>query len=290
MITAWLLLCLLPLACVLSGYGWGLHRPVEALPLLPLLTLPVFLALERRSPDLFRGILLKVAGIVAGIVAVMFVRMHLLESMDFKIWQTGLLMAGLGLTSLWVAVGSCRDREGPGDALWAGAWLLLGWLDLTLPFLGCGVTAFLRGNSLWPVLPAEDEKPSLSPFSVALLFGLALPKPCWDFGLDPGWSLALAAVGAGIALARVLPVLGRRLPGGVLFALLGLLSIFYHTAAVIPWGAGLGLVSGWALARIGRPARLGILSGGFLLGLALSFALHANAWIPGLRHLVWLGN
>jgi len=290
MITAWLLLFLLPLARALVGSGWGLHRPIEALPLLPLLALPVFLTLKRPNPDLFGGILLKVAGSGAGIVAVVFVRMRLLESMDFKIWQTGLLMAGLGLTSLWVAVGSCRDKEGPGDALWAGAWLLLGWLDPTLPFLGCGVTAFLRGNSWWPVLHDEEEGSTLSPFPVALLFGLALPKPCWDFGPEPGWSFALAAAGAGIALARALSALGRRLPGGALLTLLALLSVLYHPNAVIPWGAVLGLAAGWAMERTGRPARLGILSGGFLLGLALSFALHANAWIPGLRHLIWLGN
>jgi hypothetical protein len=290
MITAWLLLFLLPLGYALAGYGWGLHHPAQAMPLLSLLGLPVFLALKRRNPDLFGGILLKVAGVGAVIVAAVFVRLHLMGPVDFRLWQSGLLVAGLGLMSLWVAVGSCRDKEGPGDALWAGAWLLLGWLDPVLPFLGCGVAAFLRGNFLWPALPAEEEGPALSLFSVALLFGLALPKPCWDFGLEPGWSLALAAVGAGIALARVLPALGRRLPGSVLLALLGLPSVAYHTAAVIPWGAALGLASGWAMARTGRPARLGILSGGFLLGAALSFALHANAWIPGLRHLLWLGN
>ena len=290
MITAWLLLFLLPLVYTLAGSGWGLHRPVETLPLLPLLALPVFLTMKRPNPDLFGGILLRAAGIAAVIIAVAFVRLHVAEPLDLRIWQTGLLMAGLGLMSLWVAVGSCRDKEGPGDAVWAGAWLLLGWLDPVLPFLGCGVTAFLRGHSWRPAFPDEEEKPALSPFFVMLPFGLALPKPCWDFGLEPGWSPALAAVGAGIALARFLPVLGRRLPGGMLLALLGLLSILYHPGVVIPWGIALGLTSGWAMVRTGRPARLGVLSGGFLLGLAFSFALHANAWIPGLRHLIWLGN
>lgn len=289
MITAWLLLFLLPLVQTLGLYGWGPKTAPQLLVLLPLAALPVALGLKARLPGLFAPGLLRAAGLGAAVLGLSFVRTQLLLPVDLKQWAPSLHLAGLGLLGLWVAVGSTQEREGPGHALWAGAWLLAGWLDPALPFLGLGVSAFLRGFDLLPECRTRAFPRDLGPFPVALLLGLALPKPCWDFGHAPSGALGLAAVGLGMALARTFPGFGSRLPRLMPSALLALGFVLYHPAALLPWGLGLGLAAGWALLRTGT-SRLGALSGGLLLGLGLSFTLHANAWLPGLRHLIWLGN
>lgn len=272
MTTTWLLLFLLPLVQLLGHYGYKLDG-VRAAVLLPLVALPGLHVLARRVPGLFAPGVLRPVGLSAGIVGLAFVRAQHLLPLDLQAWQTSLQLAFLGLASAWVAMGSRERGEGPGEAFWAGAWLLGGLLDPTVPFLGLGLAATLRGFDLWPTSPAPDPAPAPSPFLAALLLGLALPKPVWDHAHVPGAAWGAAAFGLGLGLARL-----RRaslLPRPVFLGTLGALFVLYHPAALIPWGLALGAAAAWTLPRDGR--RFGTLAGGFLLGLVLSFALHANA-------------
>jgi len=98
--------------------------------------------------------------------------------------------------------------------------------------------------------------------------------------------------GLGAALSYLVAVrcAGARVPMALLNLGLGLLFIAYTPELGWLWGLCLGLVWGWIWQRLPRPLPRKRLTYGLALGFVLSYALHANLQLPGLRHLLWLGN
>jgi hypothetical protein len=117
------------------------------------------------------------------------------------------------------------------------------------------------------------------------ILGLAFPKAWFDWGFLPPGALAVGAMGLGAALAPLLP---RRIPSWAALAFAGSLAVLYLPAFALPWGLALGLAWGVLDRRMAPPGTSAVAC--FALGLALSFSLHANAWLPFLRHVIWLGN
>jgi hypothetical protein len=277
----WLFLWLGTLVHALTLYGYNPARPAALLVLLPLVLLPFRHRLSRYAW------IPRWAGPLALLAALAFLRLQYLAPWDTKAWAPTLAFA---LTGALALLADGERPEGPSTALWIGVWMLTGTLDPVLPVLGLGVAAALHGLGTWPTEGAPRQETFLSAFAAFLLLGLALPKPWWDFGLESGWAAGLGAFGAAWALAQLRPLarLGARLPGWALLTGIGTLAVLYWPTFVLPWGAALGLLWGWAWMRL--PRKLETSAWPFLLGLLLSFALHANAWLPGLRHLIWLGN
>jgi len=281
MAAPWLFLWLGTLVHALTLYGYDLFRSASALLLLPLALLPFRHRLSRFTwiPG--------VAGPLALLAALVFLRLQYLAPWDTKAWAPDLAFAAAGALAL------LADRDhpaGPATALWIAIWMLTGYLDPVLPVLGLGVAAALHGLGTWPPEHTPRSEGSLPVFAAFLLLGLALPKPWWDFGLESGWTPGLSAFGVAWALAQLRPLarLGSRLPGWVLLTGIGSLAVLYWPTWVLAWGGALGLLWGWVWVRL--PGRLESTTWPFLLGLVLSFVLHANAWLPGLRHVIWLGN
>ena len=65
-----------------------------------------------------------------------------------------------------------------------------------------------------------------------------------------------------------------------------LVGVLYSNPFAVLWGLALGLVWGLAFARVRRPLNLPQATFALLLGLVLSFALHANAQLLG--RAMWL--
>ena len=295
MTATWLLLYLAGLFHLLALSGYGPTSGPALLPLLPVVALLAGPSLRRKHPALFQGLPLRLAGL-AGLAACLFLARRLsLVGWDSRELLPCALAAIGGLGSLWAVLGSAEEAP-PRAAhwLWIGGWLGTGFLDPTLPLVGAGLTGALAAFGAFPS-PALS-RPLPSPLARAplafLLLGLALPKPWWDFGQQPEWAVAGTALGLGAALASLGPLRSRldRLPAPALLAGLGLLAILYAPSLVGLWGLVLGLLTAQLWARAGAPFRLASLGGALLAGLALSFALHGNLWIPGLRRLLWLGN
>ncbi len=265
-------------------YGFSTKGGAAWILFLPLLALPFR---TRLNPGPHAPWGARLAGVGTLVATLVFLRGVLGGPWDLKAWGPNLAFALAGFLSL--AFLEEDSDEGAGDLLWMGLWLLSGYLDPALPLLGLGVASALRGYRLWPQVGGDKPAPSLSPFALVLL-GLALPKPWWDFGSEPTWALAMGTFGLGWALTRLQGRgrLGAALPKGLLLAGLGGLAILYLPVLILPWGLFLGLLAGWTWRRL--PRNPTPLAAAFLLGMLLSFALHANAWIPGLRHLIWLGN
>ena len=295
MTAIWLLLYLAGLFHLLALSGYGPTSGPALLPLLPVVALLAGPSLRRKHPALFQGLPLRLAGL-AGLAACLFLARRLsLVGWDSRELLPCALAAIGGLGSLWAVLGSAEEAP-PSAAhwLWIGGWLGTGFLDPTLPLVGAGLTGAMAPFGAFPSpapslpLPAPLARAPLA----FLLLGLALPKPWWDFGQQPDWAVAGAALGLGAALASLGPLRSRldRLPAPALLAGLGLLAILYAPSLVGLWGLVLGLLIPQLWARAGAPFRLASLGGALLAGLALSFALHGNLWIPGLRRLLWLGN
>jgi hypothetical protein len=293
MSAVWLILYLGGLVHLLALYGYDALRGGGPLLLLPVVLMPLLPWASRRVNWLLDPLLGRGMGLLGFACALLFVRGAYLDAWDTWRWAPDLLAAGAGAGSLWAASAD-PEAPGPGAWLWIAAWLLGGFLDPALPLLGAGLAGVLAASGNWPsssrAMPLEPilRRPSLA----FLLLGLALPKPWWDFGLQPAWALSSAAFGLGGALAAWAPVrsLLARLPESLLAAAFGLLAILYWPTWALPWGAVLGLLAGSAWSRLPQPGRWAVPGLAFLGGLLLSFTLHANAWIPGLRHLIWLGN
>lgn len=131
----------------------------------------------------------------------------------------------------------------------------------------------------------------MSTFLLPFLLGLALPKPWWDWGLQPNWAWPMLGFGLAAGLGSLNRLrFAEFWPNWVLLTGLGALAVLYDPHLGLAWGVVLGLLSGCAWRRLPHPLPLMGLAFPLLLGLSLSFFLHANAWIPGLRHLIWLGN
>jgi len=296
--TLWLMLYLGTLVHGLTLFGFNTKRPACLVLLLPFLLLPFVIRLQKRTPRAFGPLPLRIAGSLALLCAILFLRMTLHTYWSTERMAPALAMAGLGLGSLWVAVGSnAHDDDAHEDSVaWilAGLFTLSGFVDPLLPILGVGISALAASLEKLPAFskPSAPDTCCLASFSTAFLLGLSFPKPWWDFGLAPAWALPSTCFFLGAALS-LLPYGSRlkaRLPLWALHTGMGLLAILYWPTLASPWGLCLGLISGLAWARIPRPLPFQRLAWGLLSGLLLSFLLHANAWTPGLRHLIWLGN
>lgn len=292
MIGPWLILFLGGLVHLLGLQGFSLRSAgawCVLAPVLGLFTLPLIV---RVLPAVSGPMARRVWGLLGFLCAILLAQSLYLEPWDTQALHPGLLVAGTGLFSLLALAGADAELDGPGPWLWVAFWLLAGFLDPVLPLLGAALAGMLQASG---ILPEAELRPgpalALPGLSLALL-GFALAKPWWDFGPRPDWAFAGAAFGLGAAFTQM-PVLRPKLdafPSRLLPWALGLLALLYHPAVGAAWGLCLGAATGLAWPRLPRPFPLTCLGGAFLLGLVLSFALHANAWLPGLRHLLWLGN
>jgi hypothetical protein len=293
MIAAWLFLFMGGLIHLLAIYGvdFGNIRTVVVLAPLALVPLPGLLKCHR--PDLFAKVPERAVASLGLLCALAFLR-----GLNLDYWQTqylpaACLVALMGLTSFWVTLSRPHLEDGPNIWLRIGLWQLTGLLGVGLPLAGASVFAFLAAfGALPPVAHQPSTAKAPSPFPAALLLGLALAKPWWDYSANPGWAPDLAAwgLGAALAYAPALRKAGARLPMTALNLGLAALFIAYNPDLGWAWGLLLGLVWGWIWQRLDRPLPGKRLTYGLLLGFCLSFALHANLELPILRHILWLGN
>lgn len=289
MTAAWMFLYLGGLVHLLALNGFSNQRGALPLIFLPVAACALLPWAQRRFGGLFGPVptaLLALAGLGSSLV---LGRLLLLGGWETHALLPDALVALAGLGALWAAASDAR-ASGPGDWAWVGLWLLAGFMDPVLPLVGAGLAAALQAFGRWPGSACTEARGLRRPFLAFLLLGLAVPKAWWDFGLQPEWAFASGALGLGASLACLGPLRRRLagLPEGVLLWGAGLLAILYHPRLGPAWGLVLGSVAGGLEAR--RRGALATASLAFLLGLVLSFALHANAWLPGLRHLIWLGN
>ncbi len=288
----WLLLYLGSLVHLLALNGFGLKHPASWVVLAPVAGALLLPALQRRRPALFPAGLRRGAGLLGFAGALLFVKSVHLEAWDSQSWGMNLAIAGAGLGSLLPTL-NAATAPAAGSWLWIAFWTATGLLDPALPLLGAGLGGMLEGSGLGlGEAEAGETAGTIRPWPLLFLLGLALPKPWWDFGIQREWAWASASVGCGAALVTLPPIAVRlsRFPAWLPACGLGLLAILYAPAVAVPWGLVLGFFLGLAWLRLPRPLPLESVASAFLLGLLLSFALHANAWIPGLRHLLWLGN
>lgn len=293
MIAAWLFLYLGGLVHVLAIYGMDLGNPRTGVVLLPIVLVPLPVFLLKHRPHWFAPGPTRIVAAVGLLCALVFLRAINLDYLESPRLVSSLLVAVIGLSAFWVALSRPLLEDGPGIWLRIGAWQLTGFLNAGLPLAGVSVFAFLGAfGFLTPV--ARKSCPARIPhaFPAALLLGLALAKPWWDFGANPGWAPDLAAWGVGAALTYATPLrcAGARVPMAWLNLALGVLFVAYVPELGLLWGLLLGGVWGLIWQRLARPLPRQGLTYGLLLGFILSYALHANLEIPGLRHLLWLGN
>ncbi len=284
---AWLLLGLATELQLLFTYGFDFKRPLPALFLLLPVALPFLL---KRLPVLRPGWPLKIAGLLSFHAALFFARRQVLLPFDARdLFQT-LMLAVTCVGAAWVLRSLPSRQTGGFELAWIGLWLLSGLLDPVLPILGLGLMALLMAFGRWP----EAEGPAVQAFFAPwFVLGLVLLKPRWDYGLELAPALAMGTFALGWFLSRRAAFglkLGRK---GTLLAL-GALGILYAPGVLWAWGLLAGLAWGWrqkfeAVDEAVVPI-LAAPAGGLLAGVILSFALHANAWLPGLRHVIWLGN
>jgi hypothetical protein len=292
-IAAWLFLYVGGLVHVMATYGLDFDNPRTAVLLVPFALVPLPLLLQRRRPDLFAAVPPRAMAVAGLLCALAFLRGINLDFWASHSLPSALVIAAMGLTSFWVAIARPYLEDGPAIWLRIGVWQLTGFLNPGLPLAGASVFAVLGTfGFLRPV--AYQPSPARAPqaFTAALLLGLVLAKPWWDYSGNGGWAPDLAAWGLGAALAYpgFVRSAGARVPMALLQAALAVLFVVYSPELGWAWGLLLGLIWGWIWQRLARPLPRQRLTYGFLLGLVLSFALHANLQLPGLRHLLWLGN
>ncbi len=295
MIAIWIFLYLEGLCRLLAMNGFTIRGAVTCLVLLPILALFIGGTVRRRLPALFGANVLRVAGTL-GFAALLLLSRHLhLAGWDVRDAWPNLLVATGGLGSFWVLLGSAEEASpSVGHWLWIAFWLLTGFMDPALPLVGAGLAGFLTAWGLLPRQPVPGGgRPAMRQLSLTFfLVGLTFSKAGWDFGPRPDWAFAGAALGLGAALAQLGPLhrLLARIPDLALPLGIGLLAILYTPGLLLPWGALLGVLVALAWARASRPFATARLGGALLLGMVVSFALHSNLGLPGLRHLLWLGN
>lgn len=293
MIVLWLLLYLASLIQALGLYTLEAKSPTTFLLLLPLLLLPFTARLRRKCPKAFEGWPLRAAGTLALVLSLLLARSLNLDFWDTKRWPAAILAGCLALALQWVTLALPEESDGPGLWLWVACWEYAGGWHPSLTFLGAGLGACLVAFHAFPRQPApEVSSHPMRPWPALLLLGLALPKPTWDYMLDPIWARSFAAFAFGAALthARWMRRIGARVPGWALLVALGGLSFVYLSALPWLWALLLGAVAGWIWDRLPRPLPMTSLTWAFLLGLVLSFLLHSNGGRPILHSLLWMGS
>jgi hypothetical protein len=289
----WLILYLGSLVHLLVLNGFGLKHPASLIVLLPVAAALVLPPVFRRQPRLLPAGLVRAAGLLGFACTLVFVKSVYLEAWDTRDLILSVAIAGAGLGSLLPTLAGL-GAPNAGTWLWVAFWLGAGLLDPALPLLGAGLGGMLAGSGLGlDDSPIPADPPLARPWLALFLLGFALSKPWWDFGIEREWAWVSASVGLGAAFATVKPVARQlsRLPASSPVWVLGALALLYTPALGVPWGVLLGLAAGSAWPGLPRrPLPTERVAAAFLLGLVLSFGVHANAWIPGLRHLIWLGN
>lgn len=260
--------------------------------LLPLLILPATARVRRLRPELFHGWPTRIAGLLALVASLILARLLSLDFWDTRQVAASALLAVMGLGLQWVMLARPEKTGGVRLWLWIAFWEYAGAWHPALTLLGAGLGAFLAAYQFLPRQPEPlSARVPVQAWPAMFLLGLTLPKPAWDFLLEPAWARAFAAFALGVALTHAgrLRTWGERLPSGVLFGAIGALFALYVSALVSVWALALGLAAGWIWPRLPRPLPAVKLTAAFLVGLLLSFVLHANAGRPLLRHLIWPG-
>ena len=293
MIAAWLFLYLGGLVHLLAIYGVDFGSARTLVVLLPIALVPFPVLLQKQKPAWFARIPVRLVATLGLLCALVFLRGLNLDYWPNRYLSISWVLACIGLSSFWITLARPHLEDGPAIWVQIGLWQLTGLLNPGLPLAGASVFAFLAAFGLLPAVahqacPARPAKA----FPCALLLGLVLAKPWWDYSANPGWAPILAAwgLGAGLTYISTLRRAGARLPLAFLNVGLVVLFIAYKPELGWAWGLLLGITWGWIWQRLGRPLPRTRLSYGLLLGFCLSFALHANLELPGLRHLLWLGN
>jgi len=293
MIAAWLFLYLGGLVHALAIYGLEFQSPRFAIILFPIALVPLPILLKRHRPALFAAVPPKALASAGLAAALLFLR-----GLNLDYWNTpdlmpSILVAVMGIASLWVALTDPFREDGAIIWIRIGLWQLTGFLHPAMPIAGASVFAFMGAFGLLRPVPATTSSAKApDPFPAALVLGLVLSKPWWDYAANPGWAPDLAAWGLGAALTYLLPVrqAGARIPMAAMHVALAALFVLYLPQWGWAWGLLLGLAWGWIWQRLARPLPFRRLTYGLLLGFMLSYALHANLQIPFLRHFLWLGN
>ena len=259
---------------------------------LPLLVLPLTARLRRQRPEWFHGWPTRIAGLIALASSLVLARLLLLDFWDTKRVGASVLLALLGLGLQWVMLARPEPLGGLRLWLWIAFWEFAGAWHPALTPLGAGLGACLLAFDLFPRQPwPHSSRYALRVWPALFLLGLTLPKPAWDFLLEPTWAQAFSAFALGVAFAHLafLRGLGEKIPSALLLGAMAVLFVIYPSSIAWVWALLLGILGGWSLPRLPRPLPVVQVSAAFLLGLLLSFLLHANAGRPLLKHFVWLG-
>lgn len=283
MILAWLFLTLASLLRCLTLYGFDGKGSAFVI-LIPFVILPFLPRIKAQSRTLFEGRVPQIAGLLSLLGSTLLLRFAGLDYWETQaFWPNA--FAFLSVTgSLWVAVSRNDRGEGSLDWIWTGLWMMTALLDPVMPMLGASALAcalaFRRQEG------SDITQKGQKPFLPFLILGLVLPKAWWDFDMNATWALSnslfiLGALGGSAILDRFF-----RLSYGYVLGALSLFFFLYFTPLAWLWGLGVGLAFGIAYNRLERPISLIQSSFALLLGVTLSFALHANALLFG--RALWL--
>lgn len=259
---------------------------------LALVVLPGTAWLRKRRPEWFHGWPTRAAGLVALASALLLTRWLSLDFWDTKRTGASILVALLGLGLQWVMLARPEKTSGFAVWLWIAFWDYAGGWHFALTPLGAGLGACLAAFEWLPRQPvSRGPQRGIGIWPAMLLLGLTLPKPAWDYLLDPTWAVSFAAFALGMGLAQLagLRRLGERLPSLALLGFIAVLFVAYPSAYAWLWALILGLTAGWMWMRLPRPLPILRVTVAFGLGLLLSFVLHANAGRPLLKHIIWPG-
>lgn len=296
MALAWVFLFLGSWLRLLTISGLNFHHGAAFFATVPLAIVGVqtFLPGALRAPE--RVFLRWLLASLVALLAIAFTRLTLLRYWDPAEWLPTLLLMAVGLG---LAVFSHEDgpsEQGPGPWLWVALWMLLSGRTPVLGLLGAGLAPLVfHWERLPRVKSLVQTEPHFPVWAWALPLGLFLPKPWWDWGLQPASVFPLTAFGVGGSLA----VMGglspfqdrlRRLPNGLILGALALTGLLYAPSWGLLWGLVMGLLAGCAYGRLPKPLPIAAMAGYWILGLLLSFTLQANACLPFLGRLAWLGN
>jgi hypothetical protein len=171
--------------------------------------------------------------------------------------------------------------------------MLISGRDPVLGLLGAGLAplVFHWGNGT-KITKSELTGSSSINWLFPLVLGIFLPRPWWDWGLQSASVLPLATFGlaGAVASTNLFAARFRLLPGWVLIVALAVTGLLYSPSWSLLWGAFMGTLAASAYMRLEKPLSSGTVAGCWILGMLLSFTLQANAWLPVLGRLVWLGN